>query len=251
MIDFAARFMPLMSEALHQAAVTGGDDSLPMAALSERLQSLAQAEQRLPCGAPSGSGTAEGVESCLAAARFAVYAWVDETLMGSAREDALNWSAYSLQSVYFQTFDGGRRFFDDLQSLLSRALLLSSVSDENIAAVSVANDEAGVVSALCSALQRAANLSPEVPERAALTVFARCLLYGFSGQYHQQPTLLAELRRAALPLSDTPQPNVLLEAETQQQENSGYASLQTLLYVLLPLLFTMGFTAWCAYLLVG
>ncbi len=50
-------------------------------------------------------------------ARFAVCAWVDETIMGSSWEEKGNWLKEPLQRLYFQTSDAGAIFFDRLNTL--------------------------------------------------------------------------------------------------------------------------------------
>jgi len=45
-------------------------------------------------------------------ARFAVVAWVDETLLSSEWKDKDSWQKESLQRLYYQTADAGEIFFD-------------------------------------------------------------------------------------------------------------------------------------------
>lgn len=51
------------------------------------------------------------------AARFAVFAWVDETFMASNWEGKRQWQREQLQRLYYQTADAGEHFFDRLNSL--------------------------------------------------------------------------------------------------------------------------------------
>ena len=50
-------------------------------------------------------------------ARFAVVAWVDETLLSSEWNDKDRWQKESLQRMYYQTADAGEIFFDRLNAL--------------------------------------------------------------------------------------------------------------------------------------
>ena len=50
-------------------------------------------------------------------ARFAVVAWVDETLLSSEWQDKDRWQKESLQRLYYQTADAGELFFDRLNAI--------------------------------------------------------------------------------------------------------------------------------------
>ena len=50
-------------------------------------------------------------------ARFAVLAWVDETIMSSSWEGRTHWQREKLQRVYYQTEDAGEIFFDRLNTI--------------------------------------------------------------------------------------------------------------------------------------
>ena len=50
-------------------------------------------------------------------ARFAVVAWVDETLLSSPWQDKEHWQKESLQRLYYQTADAGELFFDRLNAI--------------------------------------------------------------------------------------------------------------------------------------
>jgi type VI secretion system protein ImpK len=50
-------------------------------------------------------------------ARFAVVAWVDETLLSSEWQDKDSWQKESLQRLYYQTADAGEIFFDRLNGI--------------------------------------------------------------------------------------------------------------------------------------
>ncbi len=50
-------------------------------------------------------------------ARFAVFAWIDEAIMGSDWPGRSQWQRQSLQRVYYQTADAGELFFERLNTL--------------------------------------------------------------------------------------------------------------------------------------
>jgi type VI secretion system protein ImpK len=50
-------------------------------------------------------------------ARFAVVAWVDETLLSSQWKDKNHWQKEPLQRLYYQTADAGELFFDRLNGI--------------------------------------------------------------------------------------------------------------------------------------
>ena len=50
-------------------------------------------------------------------ARFAVFAWVDETILSSAWEGRAQWQREQLQRQYFNTADAGELFFERLNTL--------------------------------------------------------------------------------------------------------------------------------------
>lgn len=50
-------------------------------------------------------------------ARFAVVAWVDETLLSSEWQDKGKWQKEPLQRLYYQTADAGEIFFDRLNGI--------------------------------------------------------------------------------------------------------------------------------------
>lgn len=50
-------------------------------------------------------------------ARFAVIAWVDETILSSSWNEKDKWQREQLQRVYYQTTDAGEIFFDRLNSI--------------------------------------------------------------------------------------------------------------------------------------
>ena len=50
-------------------------------------------------------------------ARFAVFAWIDETIMKSAWEGRMHWQGEQLQRLFFQTSDAGELFFQKLNTI--------------------------------------------------------------------------------------------------------------------------------------
>jgi len=50
-------------------------------------------------------------------ARFAVCAWVDEAILGSAWSQKGQWQKEQLQRIYYQTTDAGEEFFEKLNGL--------------------------------------------------------------------------------------------------------------------------------------
>lgn len=50
-------------------------------------------------------------------ARFAVFAWVDETILSSSWEGRKQWQREQLQRLYFQTADAGELFFERLNTI--------------------------------------------------------------------------------------------------------------------------------------
>lgn len=50
-------------------------------------------------------------------ARFAVFAWVDETILSSSWEGRQQWQREQLQRQYYQTADAGELFFDRLNAV--------------------------------------------------------------------------------------------------------------------------------------
>ncbi len=49
--------------------------------------------------------------------RFAVFAWIDETIMGSNWQGRGQWQGEQLQRIYFQTSDAGELFFQKLNTI--------------------------------------------------------------------------------------------------------------------------------------
>ena len=50
-------------------------------------------------------------------ARFAVFAWIDETILSSSWKERNRWQGEQLQLLYFKTTDAGEIFFDRLNTI--------------------------------------------------------------------------------------------------------------------------------------
>ncbi len=50
-------------------------------------------------------------------ARFAIFAWIDEAILGSAWQEKHRWQAEQLQRIYYQTTDAGELFFERLNTI--------------------------------------------------------------------------------------------------------------------------------------
>jgi type VI secretion system protein ImpK len=62
-------------------------------------------------------GKSESTRDDYDLARFAVFAWVDETIMGGSWEGKRQWQGEQLQRKYFQTSDAGELFFQKLNTI--------------------------------------------------------------------------------------------------------------------------------------
>lgn len=60
-------------------------------------------------------------------AQFAVFAWVDESFLGSQWQEKMKWQGEQLQRNYFQTVDAGELFFDKLNDLQPHQLEVREV----------------------------------------------------------------------------------------------------------------------------
>ncbi len=87
-------------------------------------------------------------------ARFAVFAWVDETIFNSDWEGAIRWAPCSLQRRYYNTFNAGEEFYVRLNDALNEKVI-SKNEEKN-------------------------------EKKQLLEVFLVCLLMGFKGQYHSE-----------------------------------------------------------------
>ena len=100
-------FMEILA---YTTAVAGGGQAAPYDQVRNTLgQLITQSEA---CMA-RGSFSREEFDL----ARFAVFAWVDETLLASAWEGRQQWQREQLQRVHFQTADAGELFFERLNGI--------------------------------------------------------------------------------------------------------------------------------------
>ncbi len=103
-------------------------------------------------------------------ARFAVFAWADESVLCSNWEGRREWLKQPLQRQHYGTVNAGEEFFARLHGLLG----IRTRSDED------------------SALARFSKQSGLEPEggpggKEVLEVFALCLALGYSGMYFSDP----------------------------------------------------------------
>ncbi len=73
--------------------------------------------QRLIAQSESGLDKNQFSHEDYQSARFAVFAWVDETFMASQWEGRRQWQREQLQRQYYQTADAGELFFERLNTL--------------------------------------------------------------------------------------------------------------------------------------
>jgi len=60
-------------------------------------------------------------------AQFAVFAWIDESILSSQWQEKLKWQGEQLQRIHFQTVDAGELFFDKLNELQPQQLEVREV----------------------------------------------------------------------------------------------------------------------------
>lgn len=73
--------------------------------------------ERLNRESESLFGKSESTREDFDLARFAVFAWIDETIMGSSWDGRAQWQGEQLQRRYFQTSDAGELFFQKLNTI--------------------------------------------------------------------------------------------------------------------------------------
>jgi type VI protein secretion system component VasF len=229
------RFFILMRTALYLARSEEGL-SLPPDEIRRRLETPLAEERRLPLPPIPPGGRSLDMETC----RFAVYAWIDETLLNSPRPDAGDWSGHSLQYQFFHTAEGGARFYDNLLRLL-RGL-----------------DPNPELERLPELLEKANETFSDGPERGELSVYALCLLYGFSGRLFNRPDMLTRLRETARPLLEENWPPAAVQAsngansttrDREWRSPSLLSRVEPVLLTLLPLVVTALFLLYCAGIL--
>ena len=105
-------FMPLIAYVVDFRAACRDTSRSYQQVKGEISQLLLQSEQNC------GKNPLDGDEYDLA--RFAVCAWVDETLLGSDWKDKQLWQREQLQRLYYRTTEAGVELFDRLQALGAR-----------------------------------------------------------------------------------------------------------------------------------
>lgn len=250
-MEWTDRFTPLMSRALHYAGSPQGL-AAPLADIHTILCTMAEEERdadRHGSACLSAVGQPEDMRLC----RFAVYAWVDEILLNSARPDAASWMGMSLQSRYFETSAAGREVFVALRQRLD-AVSLSNADALSPLHVALPvsgterspDEEQGMV--LAVDLERAAAQPLSVSDCAFLRVYALCLLYGFCGRFFMYPEVLRRLRASArrfLRATVTPPK----DASSAPPPVSLFYRLEPVLYVVVPLFAVTAFALYCADIL--
>lgn len=254
-MELLDRFAPLMSQALHFAGSPQGL-AVPLADIHTALCALADAERGTSCHDGAAMPDDPRRHEYLGLSRFAVYAWVDETLLNAARPDAAAWMGMSLQSRYFETSAAGREVFVQFQERLNA--VLQRPEDTTLASLLAtpgsAGGEAGPADEvqegmqLAADMERAATQPLDHADRELFRVYAECLLYGFCGRFFPYPDVLRRLRAAS---------RTLLRATTTVPGDRNEPAkpfsvlhwLEPALYVAVPLCATIAFALYCADIL--
>ena len=253
-MNLLPRFSRLMAEALHCGGTPDGQ-ALSLAETHERLKALADEERALPLpdclpAAPdAGDLPLPGGDASLDEAsrqwrlacdnaRFAVYAWVDEQILQSARLDAADWLGYSLQYHYFGTTAAGRDFFARLTALLRDSLPAADAATPDAQELTDAAPQTLEAFVLHGGDERVA---------ATAEVYALCLLYGFRGMLHDAPETLSRYRKAAHALLRRREaPEAAPPREERQAAHLVRTVLENAAYVLVPALGVLLFGSLCA-----
>lgn len=254
-MELLDHFSPLMSRTLHFAGSPDGM-AVPLDAVHAALCELADKERMAVSAGVDGLYPQETLQRC----RLAVYAWADEILLNSTRQDAGGWAGMTLQARYFDTSAAGIRVFDDLWSLLDEAehrqdsaesaILLPAVLPAGLCAADDHPDSEGV--ALADRFEKAIAETFSPMHDEALRVYATCLLYGFCGRYYPQPSVLRRLRLAARALLKKAPPVVVDDKPVRTGGvQASLLWLEPALYVVVPLLVTLAFGLYCADILSG
>lgn len=146
-------------------------------------------------------------------ARFAVCAWMDEAVLGSAWEGKAQWLHHPLQRVVYSTVNAGDECFERLETLLARAGMdltqaapgeMTSVDDlsfgleeepaQGSCPIDAAPSKSGVFA------QAPAESDTGIGVKGVLEVFALILMLGFTGKYFHPDDrpMLKALRQKAL-----------------------------------------------------
>lgn len=121
-------------------------------------------------------------------ARFAVFAWVDETVLCSSWKGTREWLKNPLQREFYGTVNAGEEFFERLEALLRGE---DKSEDENLLAdVAIASEQEALPG-------KARNGKTEVIE-----VYTLCLSLGYTGKYFSESdsSRLVKLRDTCLSL---------------------------------------------------
>lgn len=73
--------------------------------------------EKLILGCENHLGTGRFSREDYDLARFAVFAWVDESILNSTWKDRTRWLGQQLQNVYYHVFDASEIFFENLNTL--------------------------------------------------------------------------------------------------------------------------------------
>lgn len=254
-MELLDRFAPLMSQALHFAGCPQGM-ALPLADIHTALCALADAERSTSCQDGAEMSDDPRRHEYLSQSRFAVYAWVDETLLNAARPDATAWMGMSLQSRYFETSTAGREVFVKFGELLD--VVVKQPEDTTLSSLlatpGIAGGDAGLTDEaqegmkLATDMEKAATQPLDYADRELLRVYAECLLYGFCGRFFPYPDVLRRLRAASRTLL-----RATAAASRDRSEPARPVSLlhwlEPVLYVAVPLFATLAFALYCADIL--
>ncbi|GFK95778.1 hypothetical protein NNJEOMEG_03646 [Fundidesulfovibrio magnetotacticus] len=155
-------------------------------------------------------------------ARFAVCAWMDEMILGSAWEGKAQWLHQPLQRVVYDTVNAGEEFFERLDALLAKAGSDFTFSEPGAKAtveeLSFGDDPDPAP--VCAEDAPAASAAPFAPQddpgdvgvglKGVLEVYGLTMMLGFTGRYFHpdDQAALGSLRQKtiALALGQTPRP---------------------------------------------
>ena len=234
-MEILLRFQPLMAEAMHCAGTQDGL-SMSLEEISARLVKLADEERSISSLEDEGMllQTEDACREEDELRRFAVYAWIDERMLGSDRPDAFSWVGHSLQARYFRTTEGGRLFYEHLSSVLDRCGVYSTDNDGEFS--------------LAERLESVRGAAEGGGPFATLRLYAFCLLYGFQGELGAQGGDMARVRQACKTITSNPEP-VFVPTKSKTAEEHPLRALEPLLWFLLPVIVCIAYYFWCACIL--
>ena len=198
--------------------------------------------QRLEKRARKYGATAEQYDM----ARFAVFAWADESILCSSWGHSREWLKEPLQRRYYHTANAGEEFFERLGQLLSsdKAARTNFIFDD-LPPEGSEMDDADV--------RDEAKKRKQAEQRTAevLEVYTLCLALGFTGMYFNETDIekLARLRRQCIrriigkkgifPMAYTPD----LGPDRPGRDSSGFGRVFdpiSIIFLILPLLVVGG-----------